>query len=366
MAAAMIACLGLGVLISCSKSGDKNVAPGGGSNNDKDTVMASFGASVIVPAYQNLATSTAALDAAATAFNSTPDADHLATLKAAFQAAYLSYEHCTQFEFGPATQQSMVTTIINVFPTDVNTVKGNMATGNFTIDGLSNFKAQGFPALDYMLYGDTQAQVLATFSTAPNAANARKYLAAVTASLKTKAATVLTAWQASGGNYLKTFGDATGVDAGSSLSVLVNSFVYDYDVILKNYKLGIPIGKYGASTLPQDPAKVEAYYSGASLALLNTELLSVQQVYLKAFSAKVIASKAQANGVSLDDAVKAQLTTVINKVKALPDPLSGAVVSANAAVNDAYTEVSKLVVLVKVDMSAALGVKISFSDDDGD
>ncbi len=362
--AALAGCIGLGVLISCGKSGDKDNAP---VNNSKtDTVLANFGANVILPAYQQLASTTAAMDAAVTTFTTTPNADNLAGLQAAFKTAYIAYESCTQFEFGPATDQSLVTTIVNVFPTDVNTVKNNMATGNFTIDGLSNFKAQGFPALDYILFGASPAAVVADFTTSAHAANAKKYLAAVSASLKAKASAVLNAWSPSGGNYLAKFGAATGVDAGSSLSILLNAYVYDYDVILKNYKLGIPIGKYGATTIPQDPTKVEGYYSGLSLTLLNAELQSVQRVYTGAFEKKVAATNAPLNGGTLNDAIKNQLTTLITKVKAIPEPLSGTIQTNIGVVNDAYTEVSKFVVLIKVDMSSALGVKISFSDDDGD
>lgn len=362
--AVLAGCIGLGVLISCGKSGDKDTTP---VNNSKtDSVLANFGANIIVPAYQQLATTTAAMDAAVTTFTATPNAGNLTSLQTAFKNAYVAYESCTQFEFGPAVDQSLVTTIVNVFPTDTNTIKNNMTTGNFTIDGLSNFKAQGFPSLDYILYGANSATVVANFSTAANAANAQKYLAAVSASLKAKAAAVLNAWLPTGGNYLATFSAATGVDAGSSLSILVNAFVYDYDVILKNYKLGIPIGKYGASTIPQDPAKVEGFYGGLSLTLLHAELQSMQRVYTGAFEKKVVASSAQSNGGSLNDAIKNQLATVITKVNAIPETLSGSITTNAAAVNDAYTEATKLVVLVKVDMSSALGVKISFSDDDGD
>jgi len=53
-------------------------------------------------------------------------------------------------------------------------------------------------------------------------------------------------------------------------------------------------------------------------------------------------------------------------MQALPEPLSSAVQSGATAVTDAYTEIRKMTVLYKVDMCSALGVKISFQDDDGD
>ena len=69
-AASGILCLAL-VFFSCSKSGDKpsNPAPPAGT---PDATLTNLGTNIIVPAYQQLATTTAALDAAVTAFNAGP------------------------------------------------------------------------------------------------------------------------------------------------------------------------------------------------------------------------------------------------------------------------------------------------------
>jgi predicted lipoprotein len=354
--AALLGCIGTGVFISCSKSNDDN--GGGGSNTKNDSVLVNIGNEVILPAYQQLATTTATMDAAVIAFNAAPDAATLTSLQTAFKAAYVAYESCTQFEFGPAVDQSMVTTIVNVFPTDTNTINSNITNGTFTIDGIGNFKAQGFPAIDFMLYS---GNVLANF-TGSRAANEKKYLAAVSGSLKAKSAAVLNAWSASGGKYIDKFVSTTGVDAGSSLSLLVNAFVYDYDVILKNFKLGIPVGKYGPTTLPKAPEKVEAYYSGISLQLLEAQLDAVQRLYLAGLDDKMIAANAQ----TINTNITTKLITIISKVKAITGPLSTAIKNNDTAVDDAFTDVQQLVVLIKVDMSSSLGVKISFQDDDGD
>jgi predicted lipoprotein len=139
---------------------------------------------------------------------------------------------------------------------------------------------------------------------------------------------------------------------------------------LQNYKIGIPIGKYGPNVLPISPEKVEAYYSGYSVALLIAQLQAMQNLYMGGTSGgiddKVAATTAKNNGVPLNDAIKAQITTLLAKLQALPDPLSADVQNNITIVNDTYTEVRKLTVLFKADMSSALGVKISFQDDDGD
>jgi uncharacterized protein len=364
-----LAITGIIVLFSCSKSNN-----GGGTTTPPagtvDSALVNIGTNIILPAYQNLSAAMVALDAATTAFTQAPTATTLTSAQAAFKTAYLAWEGCSEYQFGPGSDISLLTTTINVFPTDSTVIKSNISSGNYTIDGIANLKAQGFPAIDFLLFGADNATTLSRYTTDAAAVNAKKYLSAITASIKDKAGAAATAWSASGGNYLNTFKTNTGVNAGSSLSLLINSFVQDYDIVLKNYKLGIPIGKYGTTTLPLAPAKVEAYYSGISLQLLIQQIKVMQNMYLGGtgygLDDKVIASKAQKNGVGLNDVITAEFTTLLAKLSALQDPLSAAIVNNNAAVNDAYAEATKLVVLLKVDLSSALAVKISFQDDDGD
>ncbi len=353
------------VLVSCSKSGDSGTVIPPASN--VDSALVNISKNIIIPAYQNLSAASIALDASVTAFTTAPDATSLANAQAAFKTAYLAWESCSEYQFGPANDQSLLTGVINIFPTDSNLIKSNISTGTYTIDGLSNLKAQGFPAIDFLLFGANSATTLGRYTTDAGAANAKKYLSAITASIKTKAGAVASAWSST---YMTTFNAATGVNAGSSLSLLMNSFVQDYDVELKNYKIGIPIGKYGTTALPLAPDKVEGYYSGISLQLLTQQIKALQLLYTggtgNSFDDKVIASKYQKNGVPLNNVINAEFTAIFSKLAVLSDPLSGAINNNLTAVNDAYTEITKMVVLLKVDLSSALGIKISFQDDDGD
>jgi len=355
------------VLFSCSKSGN-NTDPSSG--NTPDSILVNLGANVILPAFTKLAAGTTTLDASVTAFNGSPTLSTLAAVQNAFKDAYKAWEGCSAFQFGPMLDASLTTHFTNSFPADTAVIKNNIAGASYTLDGLANFAAQGFPAIDYLLFAYDNNSALARFTTASTAAGAKQYLAALSAALKTKTNAVATAWSATGGNYLDKFSKATGVDAGSSLSQLLNAFVQDFDVTLQNYKIGIPIGKYGPNVLPIAPEKVEAYYSGYSVALLIAQLQAMQNIYLGGTGGglddKVAATTVTNNGLPLNDAIKNQINTLLAKLQALPDPLSTDIQNNINVVNDTYTEVRKLTVLLKVDMSSALGVKISFQDDDGD
>jgi predicted lipoprotein len=354
-------------LAACSKSGGKSDNTSG---NGPDSVLVNLGKNIILPSYQQLAATTATLDAAVAAFTLDPTPETLGSAQSAFKEAYFSWAACSEFEFGPAADQYMTTHFTNAFPTDTVLIKANAGGSAYTLDGVGNFAAQGFPALDYLLFAYGDNATVARFTTSSSAAGAKQYLKTLSSSLKTKSAAVLNAWSASGGNYLDKFGKATGTDAGSSLSLMVNAFVMDFDVTLQNYKIGIPIGIYGPNTLPKSPEKVEAYYSGLSSQLLETQVKAYQDIYRGAAGGglddKIAATKAQSNGQPLNDVIKAQWTTLLTKIQILPAPLASGVQNNDPSINAAYTEVRKMTVLLKVDMSSALGIKISFQDDDGD
>ena len=356
------------ILISCSKSNTGSTPPP--NNGGTDETLVNIGTNIIVPSYQQLSTNAATLDAAVSAFNTNPTLTTLADAQNAFKSAYKSWAAVSEFEFGPATDLFLTTHFTNAFPTDTVTIINNINGASYAIDGLGNYAAQGFPAIDYLLFAYGNDAALARFSTNANASGAKQYLATLTSSLKTKSAAVLNKWSASGGNYLDKFNKATGVDAGSSLSLLVNALLLDFDVNLQNYKIGIPIGLYGPSVLPKSSTKVEGYYSGLSSQLLIAQVQACQNIYLggsgSGLDDKVAATNAQKGEGTLNNAIKSQWATLITKMQALPEPLSAGVENESPAINDAFTEVRKMTVMLKVDMSSALGVKISFQDDDGD
>jgi predicted lipoprotein len=363
-----IACaIGVAIIcFSCSKSGGKD----DNTTHQPDSTLIDLANNIIIPSYQQLSTTTATFDSKVTVFVANPTTATLSDLRNAFKDAYKSWEACSEFEFGPAADASLTTHFTNAFPADTAIIINNINGSTYAIDGIGNFAAQGFPAFDYLLYGYGTNGVLARFTTDAHAAGARAYLAALSASLKTKAAKVLNTWSLSGDKYVNKFITATGVDAGSSLSLLVNAYVRDFDITLQNFKIGIPIGLYGPNILPKSPTKVEAYYSGLSVQLLQAQMDAYKNIYSggsgKGLSYKVAATHAQKNGGTLDDAIRNQINVLIAKIQALPDPLSTGVENNSSAINDAYTEVRKLTVLLKVDMCSALGVRISFQDDDGD
>ncbi|WP_299702982.1 imelysin family protein [uncultured Pontibacter sp.] len=363
--AAVLACLG--ALSGCgSNDGDS----GPTSEYDRQAMLANYADNLIVPGYQKFKTETDEMASAVTAFTTDPTAATLADARKEYQEAYLAWQEVSAYEFGPADEQ-LLRSNLNIYPTTTSQVENNISSGNYNLQTTANMSAKGFPAMDYLLYGSaSDAATVDQFTTAANAANRRKYLQDITNLIKEAADVTHTAWTT--GDTAKTFKETGGTAVGSSIGNLVNEFNYEMD-LTKRAKVGIPSGRFSANT--PVPDRVEAYYSNTSLALLERNLIALKATFMGE-------SAAGANGPGLDDyldhvdakygdknlstAIIQQFDAALAAVAAMPGPLSQAVTSNPQAVTQVYDELQKLIVLTKTDMPAALGVTITYTDNDGD
>lgn len=354
---------------SCKKSspGDDN-GDKDGSGFDRKAMLTNMSTNLIQPAYVSFQANVNALDAAVIAFNTTPDATKLTAVQSAFIATYKQWQATSIYDFGPAADANLRVNT-NTYPADVTQINANITANTYNPALLANLAAKGLPAMDYLLFGigaDNTA-ILTQYTSDSKAANRKTYLVALSAELKANIAKVVTAWN---GAYKDTFTSSSGTDVGSSTGQLVNQLVYDYE-ILKNYEVGIPAGVQSMGTTY--PNKVQAYYSKISLQLALLHVQALQNVYLgKAtndglgFDDYLTKVNAKYNGGLLNDAIKAQFGVAIAKLQTLSDPLSTNITINAAQVTAAYTELQKLTVLLKTDMTSSLGILITFGDNDGD
>lgn len=336
---------------------------------DRKAMLENIGNNVIVPNYLSFKAKTFSLDSAVADFNSASDLTKLNNLQNLFKETYLLWQNISTFEFGPA-YDILFRVNSNNFPTDTVQINSNITTGSYDPATAGNLDAKGFPAIDFLLFGRTDNNsILANFTSDANAANRKTYLQNLSSELKSNASAVYNSWV---GGYAGTFSNNTGTDVGSSLGMLVNELNYDYE-ILKNYRIGIPLGKKTLGT-PQ-PNKVEAYYEKNSVQLAVEHIKSIENIYLGRSKSGsdglglddyLIRLEAQYNSGLLSDAIKSQFSVTISKLQAIPDPLSETIVNNPAVVDAAYNEIQKLLVLLKTDMPSALGVQITYQDNDGD
>jgi predicted lipoprotein len=364
---AIIVLIAVAAFQACKKS---SPSPSGSiSGFDRTGMLTNLSTNIIVPGYVTFQASVVNLDSAITTFNASPNSTQLSNVQAAFKDAYLKWQTVSVFDLGPASTENLRISL-NTFPADVTQINANISTGSYNLSSLSTLPAEGFPAIDYLLFGtgaDNNA-ILAQYTTDSQAAKRKTYLAAVSTIIRTKATNVLNAWKST---YPSTFIAASGTDVGSSLGQLTNELNQDFEVI-KNYEIGIPAGEQSMGTT--FPQKVQAYYSKISQQLALQHLLAIQNVYTGTstkgnglgFDDYLVEVKAQYNGGSLNDAIIAQFALATTKLQALSDPLSNQITSNLSGVTAAYAALQLQTVLLKTDMPSALGILITYGDTDGD
>lgn len=329
---------------------------------DTKGMLANIGSNIIVPAYASFKVSVDDLSAETDTFCDNPTVQNLQNLRSSYKQAYIEWQKCDVFEFGPASDASLRANL-NVYPTDTAKIQANILNGFFTVDVLSNTTAKGFPAIDYLLYypNKTDAEIVALYASA----NRKLYLKAVVASIKAKTDEVVTGWN----TYLSTFKSNTGYDLGGSPSLLINAMIKYYEKFIRDGKVAIPVGVKSAGVAL--PEQTEAYYGGFSVELLTASIQNFQNLYLGKYGST--------NGLGFDDNLNAvdggavtdqtmqsNLADAFSACSALGDPLSQTIISNQTSVQAAYTKLQKIVPTLKVDLTSNLGVLISFQDNDGD
>lgn len=362
----LVAVVLLVLMIACSKDKKDN-------NNaavfDKSGMLSYYADNLIIPGYQQLQTRLSELESSSEAFINSPNTGTQATLKNAFTQAYLQYQRVAAFQFGPA-ETALLDVYLNFsggldynfntdgqmtgFSVDTATIESNISSGAYNLaeQKRSNFYAQGFPALGYLYFGNDALSKMDSKRAA--------YIRALVSRMKTLVDKVTTDWS----SYRSSFIANTQTNVGSPIGNMINQLAYQMD-ILKGPRLGWPLGKQSAGVV--FPTKCEGYYAGISVSLAAENLSSLKKLYTANNSGKGLSDYLIAlKQTQLNTDVLAQFDVAIEKLKAIPDPLSGTLLTQPALADAAYKEIQKLLTLLKTDVASATAVQITFMDNDGD
>lgn len=337
---------------------------------DLASMLQHIGENIIVQDYHELQGKAQRLAVATEAFSQEANIEHLQRLKSAFIEAYMAYQRVSMYEFGPAMDQGFsFRDRLNVFPTNTENIENNITSELTDID--ANFKSTvGFPAVEYMLYdlpGTSEDEVIQKFA---NDSKRSAYLLALVNNASEKVDLVANAWN---GNYLATFIANTGNSEGSSLGMIVNELNFDFET-LKNFKFRIPLGKFDGGII--QPQKAEGYYSGLSLILAKEQLDAMNDLYLGETKAGIDGEGLDEYLIHLDagadqdgllaEAIRDQFQVISQGLNLLSGTLTEELTNNKAAVDEAHIEMQKMVPFLKREMTSALGIKITYQDNDGD
>jgi predicted lipoprotein len=363
---------GIAVFYGCSKSGDDDGGTNPPAGFDKSAMLKYYADSLIIPGYTTLQQKQAAFQTAAEAFLAAPSSTTQDAAKAAYKEMHLQYERVAAFQFGPA-ETELLDIFLNFsggldynfntngeltgYSIDSVNIEAAITAGTYNFANMTraSFYSQGFPALNYLLFGPN---AITKFGT--NNAARVKYAKDVIARVKTLIDKVAAAWP----TYRTDFIANTKTNTGSPIGNMVNQMAYQMD-LLKGPRIGWPFGKQSNGIV--FASKTEAYFVGISAQMAVENMTALKKTYTAAGSGKGFSDYlVSLNKGTLNTDIIAQFDVVIAKLKLIPDPLSASLSTQSLAVEDAYKEIQKLLTLLKTDLASATAVQISYMDNDGD
>lgn len=369
----------IGLLINlalgaCSKSdGPEETEPD--QSKDRKEVLTNLADHVIIPSYANFKAKLDVMNSRSQAFIAKPDATTLRDFRTAWQEGYLEWQKCELFDFGPGAKTA-IRNYFNIYPTNVQGITNFINNPSESIEVSTSYDKQGFPALDYLLNGtgSSDIEILAFYTAANDGPKRLAFIKRVIEHMDSLLNKVITDWK---GTAYTDFTTKTGTDIGSPMGELINGYILNYERYIRSGKFGIPSGAMLNGVVAAD--KVEAFYKkDISKALaLNAHQAAVDffngknvvtglegaslKSYLNALGAKDASS-----GKSLSELINTQFTAGKAKIDVLRPSLYQEVMENNQAMKDTYTELQKSVRMLKVDMTSAMSITITYTDNDGD
>jgi predicted lipoprotein len=358
------------LLSSCGGSGSD---PSPEDNNaDRKLMLTHWADNIVVPAYADFKVKLDVMVSKGEAFAASPDNTSLSEFRSAWVDAYAEWQKVELFEFGPANRYTL-RNFFNIYPASVSGIASNIDNPTVDLALPTSYDRQGFPALDYLLngVGANDTEILAYYTTDTDASKRIDYIKRITARMTSLLDKVITDWS---GSYRDTFISKTGLDIGSSTGEVVNAYVLYYERYVRSGKIGIPSGAAIASAGVPHPETVEAFYKkDISLTLAKTAHQAAADFFNgkgetegPSFKTYLDALNAKDESTLLSTIINDQFTAITNKLNALSPNLYEQIETNNQAMIDTHTEMQALVRMLKVDMTSAMSVTITYTDNDGD
>lgn len=356
------------VLVAGCSSSDNNSTTEG--TYDRTALMTSWADNIIIPSFTDYQAKASVLNTKAAAFAAAPSQQGLDELRAAWLDAYKAFQHVGIFDDPTAFSLHLIEGS-NTYPADVAGINSNIASGSYNLSQPAQYAREGFPALDYLLYGiaDTDAGLVAYFTAN---ANARTYVADLAAHIKSVADAIVADWNSS---YRQTFIAGTGTAVSAPINQTVNNFVKNLEKDIRTPKLGIPAGLFSNGTTYAD--KVEGYYSNTVSRQLLVEAITASRDFFNGkhfgmemngpgLAAYLDAVNAVRDGQNLSSVIDARYAAALTAANTLDNSFSNQVTTDNTKMVAAYNALQQVVIVEKLDMLQALNISIDYVDGDGD
>ncbi|MCR6640003.1 MAG: imelysin family protein [Sporocytophaga sp.] len=372
------------IFFSCSK--DKDNTDNNVDGFDRSTMLTFIADDIILPSYAGFKIKLDAMTEKSNDFTTNPTSGTLSAFRQAWVEAYTEWQKVELFDVGPAERHTL-RNFFNIYPTTIHsttTINGtnngiieNIASGNANLNLPSNYTAQGFPALDYLLngIGEGDDAILAEYTTSTDANAKLAYVNKIVDQMNSKFNQTYNEWTA---GYRDQFVSKTSLDIYSSTSLLINGFVLNYERYIRSGKIGIPSGAMSSNPTAY-PSDVEAFYKKD---LSRTLAITAHQASVDFFNGKSVKTGVEGNSIKtyldaieakdlksgkpLADTLNGQFKAIATAMNGLNPDLETEVRTNNQAMIAVYSKLQTATRMLKVDMTSAMSITITYTDNDGD
>lgn len=342
-------------------------------NFDRKEMLTHMADHVILGRLYQFYEATQVLETQTTQFTQNPTASKLLALQDQWKTTIEAWKLCEPYDIGKV-QESFLYNKIDMWPTKVEFIQNNLNATDLISNPYIESKgssSKGLPAMEWFLFSNGEdSTILDRYTTSNNKERNKAYVLALSQNIKEKSLEVINIWQVQG--YRTIFINATGSDLESSVSILTNEIINLTERVMQ-MKVGKPAG---ITAIAADTLLVEHPYAHYSLKSIEKNVQSLKEAF---FGIDVDGTdglglddylnelKAQYNDtIALPNQISLQFKRIEESVGDLENTLSYDIIHNPDKVEKLYSELQKLLVLFKADVSSSLSITVTFNDNDGD
>lgn len=349
-------------------SSNQNQTTSSETTYNRSSFLINVADNILIPSHNQFKTYLIELQEASNQFTDETNDSNLKFLREKWIASYKSWQHIEMYDIGRA-EEIYFKSKMNIYPVNIDRLENNVSTGSYDLNNANNFSSQGFPALDYLLYGigSSDSEIVDKFS---SGSGYKTYLKDIILKMVANTNEVIDSWV----SYRDVFVNSTENTATSSINKLTNDFIYYYEKGFRANKIGIPAGVFSNDVLPD---RVEAYYSKIYSKDLALEAMTAIDNFFqgKYFNSDETGDSLKTylnfldvikNESNLSTLITEKFSSAKTSIESLDDNFALQLEQDYVKVLGTYDAVQLGVVLLKVDMLQALSINVDYADADGD
>ena len=345
---------------------------------DKLSLLTNLADNYIIPSLDAYKSRIITLNIHVDSFIENPNTSNLRLLRTNWEEALLSWQDVGFLDFGPS-EYILLRKQTNTFPIDTTELNNFITLADWNLEYTSSYDSKGLQALDYLLFkpGHTESELITYFQ---NNTNAKNYLKALAEDLNQNISYVTNQWVSYREDFINDFevtqSNFSTNSQGSSISNIINALCLHYEFYVRRGKVGLPLGVFNGFSQLELPELVECYYSGKSTQNLVRSINSLRKYvtgssYLNNDNGLGLDDymdfvNAEQNSQQLSTVIDNQFLIILDELNNINGPLSEEIINNKSQITQTYQELQQLVPYIKVDMTSALGVLITYQDNDGD